>query len=183
MKKNLLAVAVLTASAFIPSAFAADGALNITGSITDQSCTVDPDSKNKQVALGKIAKDAFTLSKTAGAKAFNLVLKNCPKTVTGATVRFDGTQVQGQSGLLQLTAPAPLGLRAVLVFSCWTTAATCSISATIPACMRSQRIKTTPWALSRAISLMTSFPSVAPTLRPTSPSFISKAMPPRRRNS
>ena len=48
MKKNLLAVAVLTASAFIPSAFAADGALNITGTITDQSCTVDPDSQNKQ---------------------------------------------------------------------------------------------------------------------------------------
>ncbi|HGM6987807.1 fimbrial protein [Serratia marcescens] len=110
MKKNLLAVAVLTASAFIPSAFAADGALNITGTITDQSCTVDPDSQNKQVSLGKIAKDAFTLSKTAGAKAFNLVLKNCPATVTGATVRFDGTQVQGQSGLLQLTGAGSAGV-------------------------------------------------------------------------
>ncbi|CAI1002435.1 fimbrial protein [Serratia entomophila] len=106
MKKNLLAVAVLTASAFTTSAFAADGVLNITGSITDQSCTVDPDSQNKQVALGKIAKDAFTASKTAGAKAFNLVLKSCPATVTGATVRFDGTQIQGQSGLLALTQDA-----------------------------------------------------------------------------
>ena len=75
MKKNLLAVAVLTASAFTTSVFAADGKLNITGSITDQSCTVDPDSQNKQVALGKIAKDAFIQSNTAGAKAFNLVLK------------------------------------------------------------------------------------------------------------
>jgi major type 1 subunit fimbrin (pilin) len=106
MKKNLLAVAVLTASAFTTSVFAADGTLNITGSITDQSCTVDPDSQNKQVALGKIAKDAFIQSNTAGAKAFNLVLKNCPATVTGATVRFDGTQVQGQSGLLKLTDAA-----------------------------------------------------------------------------
>lgn len=78
MKKNLLAVAVLTASAFTSSVFAADGKLNITGSITDQSCTVDPDSQNKQVALGKIAKDAFIQSNTAGAKAFNLVLKKLP---------------------------------------------------------------------------------------------------------
>ncbi|BEO43964.1 ferrous iron transporter B [Serratia marcescens] len=107
MKKNLLAVAVLTASAFTTSVFAADGKLNITGSITDQSCTVDPDSQNKQVALGKIAKDAFpNAGATAGAKAFNLILKNCPATVTGATVRFDGTQVQGQSGLLKLTDAA-----------------------------------------------------------------------------
>lgn len=53
MKKNLLAVAVLTASAFTTSVFAADGTLNITGSITDQSCTVDPDSQNKQVTLGQ----------------------------------------------------------------------------------------------------------------------------------
>jgi len=111
MKKNLLAVAVLTASAFTASAFAADGALNITGTITDQSCTVDPDSQNKQVALGKIAKDAFpNAGATAGAKAFNLVLKNCPDTVTGATVRFDGTQVQGQSGLLKLTGAGTPGV-------------------------------------------------------------------------
>ncbi|CAI0701287.1 fimbrial protein [Serratia ficaria] len=106
MKKNLLALAVLSASAFTPAVFAADGALNITGSITEESCTVDADSQNKQIVLGKIAKDAFTASKTAGAKAFNLVLKNCPNTVSGAIVRFDGTQIQGQSGLLALTADA-----------------------------------------------------------------------------
>ena len=178
-----MAVAVLTASAFIPSAFAADGALNITGSITDQSCTVDPDSKNKQVALGKIAKDAFTLSKTAGAKAFNLVLKNCPKTVTGATVRFDGTQVQGQSGLLQLTGAGTAGVAGgigVQLLDDGSNVLNIGNDSRVYALAEN---KDNTLALSRAISLMTSFPSVAPTLRPTSPSFISKAMPPRRRNS
>lgn len=106
MKKNLLAVAVLSASAFTSSVFAADGALNITGSIIEKSCTVDTDSQNKQIVLGKIGKTAFDANKTAGAKAFNLVLTGCPNTVSSATVRFDGTQIQGQSGLLALTADA-----------------------------------------------------------------------------
>ncbi|MEW7000443.1 fimbrial protein [Serratia ureilytica] len=183
MKKNLLAVAILTASAFTTSAFAADGALNITGTITDQSCTVDADSKNKQVALGKIAKEAFTLSKTAGAKAFNLVLKNCPATVTGATVRFDGTQVQGQSGLLQLTGAGTAGVAGGIGVQLLDDGSNVLNIGNDSRVYTWQRTKTTFWALLRAISLMTTFPSVAPTLRPTSPSFISKAMPLRRRNS
>ncbi|WP_199637757.1 fimbrial protein [Serratia sp. PAMC26656] len=104
MKKNLLALAVVSVSVFATSAFAADGVVNFKGSITDQSCTVDTTSKNKEVVLGKVSKDAFTLGKTAGAKQFSLVLKDCPKTVSGATVRFDGTKVVGQAGLLELTA-------------------------------------------------------------------------------
>ena len=111
MKKNLLAVAILTASAFTTSAFAADGALNITGTITDQSCTVDADSKNKQVALGKIAKEAFTLSKTAGAKAFNLVLQDCDLSL-GKTVKvtFTGAESAALPGLLLPDGGSPLGI-------------------------------------------------------------------------
>nr|WP_233501943.1 hypothetical protein [Serratia marcescens] len=59
MKKNLLAVAVLTASAFTTSVFAADGALNITGTITDQSCTVDPDSRTSRLLWAKSLKMRF----------------------------------------------------------------------------------------------------------------------------
>lgn len=40
----------------------------------------------------------------AAAKKFTLVLKNCPDTVTGATVRFDGAQVSGDNSVLALTA-------------------------------------------------------------------------------
>ncbi|ANS44492.1 fimbrial protein [Serratia inhibens] len=105
MKKNLLAVAVLTASAFTASVFAADGTVNFKGSITDKSCTVDTASQNQDVILGAISKTAFATGagSSAGGKEFSLVLKDCPNTVTKATVRFDGTRVPGPVGLLALT--------------------------------------------------------------------------------
>lgn len=107
MKKNLIAVAVLAASAFTASAFAADGAVNFTGSITDEACTVDTDSLNQTVDLGKVAQSAFNgAGDTAGAKKFSLLLKDCPATVTGATVRFDGNQVPGNNSVLALTEGA-----------------------------------------------------------------------------
>ncbi len=107
MNKNFIAVAVLAASAISPVAFAADGTVNFTGSITDIACTVDTDSKNQIVDLGKVSKTAFTAeSKTAGAKEFSLVLKDCPPTVTSAKVRFDGQQVPGDNSILALNDAA-----------------------------------------------------------------------------
>jgi major type 1 subunit fimbrin (pilin) len=107
MKKNLIAVAVLATSAFASTAFAADGQVNFVGSITDAACTVDTDSLNQSVTLGKVAKTAFTgAGSTAAAKQFSLKLKDCPATVTGATVRFDGTQVPGNNAVLELTDTA-----------------------------------------------------------------------------
>jgi major type 1 subunit fimbrin (pilin) len=103
MKKNLIAVAVLAVSAISSPAFAADGTVNFTGSITDIACTVDTTSLNQTVDLGKVSKTAFTAgSKTAGAKDFALILKNCPETVTSARVRFDGQQVPGDNSVLAL---------------------------------------------------------------------------------
>ncbi|WP_410003517.1 fimbrial protein, partial [Klebsiella pneumoniae] len=93
---NLLAVALMATSVFASSAFASDGAVNFTGSITDAACTVDTASQNQDVFLGNIARTAFPVAGSlAAAKKFTLVLKNCPDTVTGATVRFDGAQVSG----------------------------------------------------------------------------------------
>jgi major type 1 subunit fimbrin (pilin) len=107
MKKNLIAVAVLAASAISSAAFAADGTVNFTGSITDIACTVDTTSLNQIVDLGKVSKTAFTAdSKTAGAKDFSLILKNCPETVTSAMVRFDGQQVPGDNSVLALSDAA-----------------------------------------------------------------------------
>ncbi|AYZ17620.1 fimbrial protein [Klebsiella pasteurii] len=105
MKKNLLAVALMATSVFASSAFASDGAVNFTGSITDAACTVDTASQNQDVFLGNIARTAFPVAGSlAAAKKFTLVLKNCPDTVTGATVRFDGAQVSGDNSVLALTA-------------------------------------------------------------------------------
>lgn len=107
MNKNLIAVAVLAACAISPVAFAADGTVKFTGSITDLACTVDTESKNQIVNLGTLSKAAFTAeSKTAGAKEFSLVLKDCPLTVTSAKVRFDGQQVPGDNSILALSNAA-----------------------------------------------------------------------------
>jgi major type 1 subunit fimbrin (pilin) len=105
VKKNLLVVALMAASAFASSAFAADGAVNFTGTITDAACTVDTASKDQNVFLGNIARTAFPVAGTLAApKKFTLVLTDCPDTVTGATVRFDGNQVSGDNSILALTA-------------------------------------------------------------------------------
>lgn len=86
------------------SAMAADGTINFTGSITDQTCTVDSGSQNLNVNLGKVAQTA--LNGAAGMKAaptrFTLSLSDCPDTVTGANVKFDGTSDGVNQNLLAL---------------------------------------------------------------------------------
>ncbi|HHQ6576282.1 TPA: fimbrial protein [Serratia fonticola] len=108
MKKNLIAVAVLASSAFGISAFAADGQVNFTGEIIDAGCTVVNTPANPlEVKLGKVARSAFTQAgDTAAATGFTLQLTNCPATVDTATVKFDGTSVNGDSSLLALTQDA-----------------------------------------------------------------------------
>ncbi|HGM5490691.1 TPA: fimbrial protein [Serratia fonticola] len=105
MKKNLIAVAVLASSAFGVSAFAADGQVNFTGEIIDAACTVVNTPANPlQVTLGKVAKTAFTgAGSTAAATKFTLQLKDCPATVSSASVKFDGTSVSGDNSVLALT--------------------------------------------------------------------------------
>lgn len=93
MKKNLIAVTfAATAALSMSNAFAAAGVVNFTGEILDAACTVDVASQNQTVDLGKYNKTEFrnvSGTKTA-AKDFNIVLKDCPNTVSSAKVRFDG---------------------------------------------------------------------------------------------
>lgn len=104
MKKTLIAIALMASSTVVTSAFAADGSVNFTGSITDVACTVDTTTKNQDVFMGNIARTAFPVAGSlAAAKKFTLVLTNCPASVSGATVRFDGTQVAGDNSILALT--------------------------------------------------------------------------------
>lgn len=104
MKKNLIAVALLATTAFASSAFAADGQVNFTGSITDTACTVDSSAKNLDVPLGNVASTAFAAAgDVASSNHFTLVLKDCPAAVTSAAVRFDGNQVPGDNTVLALT--------------------------------------------------------------------------------
>ncbi len=87
------------------SAQAYDGTVNFQGEIVDAACTVDIGAGNKMtVNMGKVNKSAFTgAGSTASATKFSLKLKNCPDTITSATVKFDGTAYSGDDTVLALT--------------------------------------------------------------------------------
>ncbi|EBF0111962.1 type 1 fimbrial protein [Salmonella enterica subsp. enterica] len=101
MKKTMLSACFLLVAG---SAVAADGTIHFTGSISDQTCTVDSNIQGLNVDLGKVAQTA--LNGEAGMKAsptrFTLTLTDCPDTVTGANVKFDGTSDGVNQNLLAL---------------------------------------------------------------------------------
>lgn len=105
MKKIMFIHSALLATAISGSAFAADGTINFTGKIIDDACKVDTSSLN--VPLGSVAKSSFG---AAGASAsptrFTIKLKDCPASVTSASIHFDGPTDSVNSKLLALTSGA-----------------------------------------------------------------------------
>ncbi|MGX5011155.1 fimbrial protein [Enterobacter asburiae] len=106
-KHSLLAALVLSAVSFgvINAAQAADGTINFTGTIQDAACTID--SSLKSVPMGIVIKSALATAGTVAAPTkFSIVLKDCPSTVKGAQVTFDGTADANNKNLLALTGGA-----------------------------------------------------------------------------
>lgn len=60
MKKTMLSACFMLVAA---NAFAADGTIHFTGSITDQTCKVDTGSQNLPVNLGNVAQTALNGAK------------------------------------------------------------------------------------------------------------------------
>ncbi|WP_039029624.1 fimbrial protein [Leclercia adecarboxylata] len=104
MKKNIIAAAIVaTAALSMSNAFAAAGTVNFNGEILDAACTVDVGSQNMTVELGKYNKSEFAAAgDVSAATKFDIVLKDCPATVTSASVRFDGTPDAADSSLLAI---------------------------------------------------------------------------------
>jgi major type 1 subunit fimbrin (pilin) len=104
MKKNFI-VAVVFSSIASGVAFANDGKVDFTGQIIDATCqAVNSPASPLEVNLGKVAKSAFTgAGSKASATKFTLQLKDCPGTVSSATVKFDGISVGGDNSVLALT--------------------------------------------------------------------------------
>lgn len=108
---STLTSVALMAALSSTAAFAADGTINFQGNIIDSACTVDLDGNGAttmDVLMGDVNKTAFSgVGSTAGGSAsatkFNISLKNCPETVTTATVKFDGTAYAGDNTVLALT--------------------------------------------------------------------------------
>lgn len=104
MKKCLIAAVMMT-GAMSASVFADDGKINFYGSITDTACTVVNNMSNPlSVMMGTVSSKAFTgAGSTASPTKFTIALKDCPKSVSSATVKFDGTADSNVNTLLALT--------------------------------------------------------------------------------
>lgn len=104
MKLNQIMIAAAFGMIVSSTTYAADGTLNIQGTILDSACTVSSDDVDLNVVLGEVNKSAFTTDGApVGAKKFDISLTNCPATATTVHTRFDGAGMNGASNLLALT--------------------------------------------------------------------------------
>ncbi|HAZ4813112.1 fimbrial protein [Enterobacter cloacae] len=108
MKNKMMVTLLVVGTALTAThAFAAAGTVNFNGNILDSACDVDVASQNQIVELGDYYKTEFvTIGAKTAATQFNIVLKNCPVTVTNAKVRFDGTPDATNSSLLAIDSSA-----------------------------------------------------------------------------
>lgn len=103
MKTNILAFTIIS-SLFVASSHAADGTINFTGNITDDTCDISTASKTQTVTLGTIGSNSFTAPGTTSAgTGFSVVLSSCPTTHSNISVKFDGTPDGGNPSVLALT--------------------------------------------------------------------------------
>lgn len=104
MKKTIACAFLVVAVGMAGGVQAADGTINFTGNITDQTCKVDTGSQNLPVNLGNVAQTALNGAKgmRASPTEFTISVSDCPETVTGANVKFDGTSDSNDQSLLAL---------------------------------------------------------------------------------
>lgn len=103
MKKSLIALA-LVAGTLSTSAFADDGKINFYGLISDRTCTVVNNMTNPlAVIMGTVSSKAFSgAGSTASPTKFSIVLKDCPKSIRYAKVKFDGIADRNVNTILAL---------------------------------------------------------------------------------
>lgn len=101
--RDILAVTIAGGMAF--SAIAADGTINFTGTILDSACTVNTTSASQTVNLGNVQRTAFKAAGDVAAPTrFDIVLENCPSTVSSASVKFDGQAHDNNRNILALSS-------------------------------------------------------------------------------
>lgn len=84
-----------------------DGRVYVTGSITDNTCTLSPDSENITVDMGSVSNRQFYQAGAGAAyQSFSINLENCGSTASGVTVSFSGAADSLNPDLLALAAGA-----------------------------------------------------------------------------
>lgn len=83
------------------------GTVYVTGTITDNTCAVSPDSKNLTVPMGDVPSKAFALAGDGSRyEPFAINLEKCGGAASGVTVHFEGPSNSKNPGLLALTGGA-----------------------------------------------------------------------------
>ena len=106
MKKNLLALALLTMTA--GAAMAADGTITVFGEVVTQTCTVDVADLNKVVYMPAVAASALAVNgATAGGTPFSIALTACPVGSSMSAHFLPGATINNTTGNLINQAAAP----------------------------------------------------------------------------
>lgn len=85
------------------NANAHDGTVNISGTITDNTCTVSPDSKDFTVTMGNVAsKQFYQAGDGTRYEPFTIHLEKCGGAANGVTVAFSGTKDSRNTDLLAI---------------------------------------------------------------------------------
>ncbi|ADO46911.1 fimbrial protein [[Enterobacter] lignolyticus] len=105
MKRFALAACVSLAMMAQPQAH--QGTVYVTGTITDNTCAVSPDSKNLTVPMGDVSSKQFSRAGDGSRyEPFVINLEKCGGAASGVTVHFAGTSDSRNPALLALTGGA-----------------------------------------------------------------------------
>lgn len=111
MFRNKLSLAALIITPFVamPS-IAHDVTVNITGTVTNTTCSVSPSSINKTVDIGSFNAMAFAHpGESTEPKQFTIDLQNCGAVANGMNISFSGTTDDNNPELLKLSPESSAG--------------------------------------------------------------------------
>lgn len=104
MKIHLCAACGIALSLAAFATLAHDGRVYVTGTITNNTCTLSPDSQNMTVAMGDVSNRQFLHPGEGAAwQSFAIDLLNCGSTASGVSVSFSGSEDESNHNLLALT--------------------------------------------------------------------------------
>lgn len=103
MRSNILCgIGMLLAASAVQ---AHDGRVYVSGTITDNTCSLSPGSENINVSMGAVSQRQFYRVGDGSAwQSFAIDLQNCGSTASGVTVSFSGAADSRNMDLLALTA-------------------------------------------------------------------------------
>lgn len=106
MKKVLIASAVILSGMLAAQSFAATGTVAITGAVIDKGCDVVGGAGALDLDLGVVDGTGFkgTVGTTMGSAPLKISLTNCPTSIGGVGVVFDGPTNAVNTNLLALQA-------------------------------------------------------------------------------